>query len=170
MRTELVTWSEVDKLVDNLLPQIGEEIDLIVAVNPGGLVLAGILAEALAVAQVVLAEVSFPGGPQLERAEDMRMAEWPAFPHFPQREIVTGRQVLVVDAAWASGRSMTAIKNRLVALGSQPACAVLHFNTDRNNFQTQAPDYYAAVTDAMILYPWQMNRRKDRISLIDFNW
>lgn len=60
MRTELVTWSEVDKLVDNLLPQIGEEIDLIVAVNPGGLVLAGILAEALAVAQVVLAEVSFP--------------------------------------------------------------------------------------------------------------
>jgi hypothetical protein len=40
---------------------------------------------------------------------------------------------------------------------------VLHFNPYRNLFGTAQPDYYAAITDAHIIYPWEIDRDTDRL-------
>jgi hypothetical protein len=37
---------------------------------------------------------------------------------------------------------------------------VLHFNPYRSLFGTVRPDYYAAITDAFIVYPWEIRRGK----------
>jgi len=42
---------------------------------------------------------------------------------------------------------------------------VLHFNPYRNLFGTARPDYYAAITDAFIVYPWEINRGPDKVLL-----
>jgi hypothetical protein len=40
---------------------------------------------------------------------------------------------------------------------------VLYFNPDRNLFGTSSPDYFAASTDAHIVYPWEVDRGPDRV-------
>jgi hypothetical protein len=42
---------------------------------------------------------------------------------------------------------------------------VLHFNPHRSLFGTVRPDYYAAITDAFILYPWEIDRGVDKLIL-----
>jgi hypothetical protein len=42
---------------------------------------------------------------------------------------------------------------------------VLHFNPYRNLFGRARPDYYAATTDAHIVYPWEIDRGADRVLL-----
>ena len=47
MRREVLTWTDVDKLIDYLVPQIQGRFDSMVVVIRGGLVPGGLLAEAL---------------------------------------------------------------------------------------------------------------------------
>jgi hypothetical protein len=42
---------------------------------------------------------------------------------------------------------------------------VLHFNPYRNLFGNIRPDYFAAITDAHIIYPWEINRGPDVVML-----
>jgi hypothetical protein len=72
---------------------------------------------------------------------------------------------LVVDDVWGSGRTITAVKNRVSAAGGNPSTCVLHFNPYRSLFTKAEPDYYAAITDAYIIYPWEVDRGPDRILL-----
>jgi hypothetical protein len=78
---------------------------------------------------------------------------------------LTGRKVLVVDDVWGSGRTITAVKNRVSAAGGFPSTCVLHFNPHRSLFSQARPDFYAAVTDAYILYPWEVSRGVDKVLL-----
>ncbi len=48
MRREVLTWSDVDKLIDYLVPQIRGRFDAMVIITRGGIVPGGMLAEALA--------------------------------------------------------------------------------------------------------------------------
>ena len=41
----------------------------------------------------------------------------------------------------------------------------MHFNPHRNLFGSVRPDYYAATTDAHIVYPWEIDRGTDRFVL-----
>jgi hypothetical protein len=50
------------------------------------------------------------------------------------------------------------VKNRVAAAGGHPSTCVLHFNPYRNLFGNQRPDYYGAITDAHIVYPWESDR------------
>jgi hypoxanthine phosphoribosyltransferase len=70
---------------------------------------------------------------------------------------------LIVDDVWGSGRTITAVKNRVSSAGGFPETCVLHFNPYRNLFGTGRPDYYAAITDATIVYPWEIDRGADRV-------
>ncbi|HEY6072219.1 MAG TPA: hypothetical protein VIV15_02240, partial [Anaerolineales bacterium] len=74
-----------------------------------------------------------------------------------------GRPTLIVDDVWGSGRTMTAVKNRVSAAGGFAETCVLHFNPYRNLFGTARPDYYAAVTDAIIVYPWEISRGTNQV-------
>jgi hypothetical protein len=42
---------------------------------------------------------------------------------------------------------------------------VLHFNPYHNLFASSRPDYFADVTDAYVIYPWEVDRGADRVTL-----
>ena len=157
---EMITWEEVDRLIDYLLPQFRREFTAMIMITRGGVVPGGLLAEAMDITHVLTAAVNFPA--QLQKST---MMEWPEFLQFPTDELLRGRPTLIVDDVWGSGRTITAVKNRVSAAGGFPETCVLHFNPQRNKFANVRPDYYAAVTDAFIIYPWEIDRGTDQILL-----
>jgi len=161
-RKELVTWQEVERLVDHLIPQFTTEFNSMVIVTRGGIVPGGLLCEALDIGSVMTASVDFPFEMQREAA---KLLAWPQFIQFPEESRIIGQKVLVVDDVWGSGRTITAVKNRVSAAGGFPATCVLHFNPHRSLFSQARPDYYAAVTDAYIIFPWEVNRGIDKVLL-----
>ena len=163
-RTELVSWQEVDRLIQHLIPQFETEFGAMVIITRGGIVPGGMLCEALDIKDVLTAAVDFPF--EFER-EASNLYVWPAFIQFPDEDNLRGREVLVVDDVWASGRTITAVKNRVSAAGGAPHTCVLHFNPYRSLFSDARPDFFAAETDAYIVYPWEVDRGIDKILLDD---
>lgn len=161
-RRELLNWQEVDRLIDHLIPQFRTEFNAMVMISRGGVVPGGILAEALGVQDLLIAAVDFPYEAERERA---KLLAWPKFIQFPEEEQVVGRRVLVVDDVWGSGRTITAVKSRVASAGADVSTCVLHFNPYRSLFTQAQPEYYAAVTDAHIVYPWEVRRGTDRVLL-----
>ncbi len=168
-RREVLTWDEVDKLIDHLIPQFDTEFEAILMITRGGLVPGGLLAEALHLNTVLTAAVDFP--PAMEAAADPgrdRLMAWPQFLQFPEAALLRGRRVLVVDDVWGSGRTITAVRNRVASSAGAPYTCVLHFNPYRSLFGNLRPDYFAASTDAHIVYPWEINRGPEAVLLKDF--
>lgn len=161
-RHEMLTWEEVDRLIDHLLPQFETEYEAMVLITRGGIIPGGLLAEAMGITHILTAAVDFPAQIEMERA---RLLAWPKFIQFPDSNLITGRKTLVVDDVWGSGRTITSVKNRIAAAGGLPSTCVLHFNPYRNLFGTARPDYYAAITDAHIIYPWEIDRGPDKALL-----
>jgi hypoxanthine phosphoribosyltransferase len=159
MRHEVLTWNDVDQLMDHLIPQFEVEFDAMILITRGGLVPGGLLAQALGLTHILTAAVDFPA--ELER-EKAGLFAWPRFIQFPDTELLAERKTLVVDDVWGSGRNITAVKNRVAAAGGKPYTCVLHFNPYRSLFGSARPDYYAAITDAHIVYPWEIERGKTR--------
>lgn len=162
VRRESLTWNDIDKLIDHLVPQFEREYDSMVMITRGGIVPGGMLAEAMGIVHLLIAAVDFPA--TMER-ENSGLFAWPRFLQFPEAELLRGRQCLVVDDVWGSGRTITAVKNRVSAAGGFPSTCVLHFNPHRNLFGSARPDFYAAITDAYIVYPWEIDRGPDRVLL-----
>ena len=157
MRKELVSWEEVDKLVDLLVDQFEREYDAMLIVTRGGIIPGGMLAEVLNLTHILTASVDFPA--QVE-SDKSKLMVWPKFIQFPEDKLLQGYRILVVDDVWGSGRTITAVKNRVSAAGGMPSTCVFHFNPHRNLFGTNRPDYYAASTDAYIIYPWELEKGK----------
>lgn len=164
-RHEMITWEEVDKLIDYLLPQLEGEFSAMVMITRGGIVPGGLLAEAMGLTHILTAAVDFPAQTEMEKT---RLMAWPQFIQFPADELLRGRRTLVVDDVWGSGRTITAVKNRVSAAGGFPFTAVLHFNPHRSLFGTVRPDYYAATTDVYIIYPWEIDRGPQHALLGEF--
>ncbi len=160
LRHEILTWDDVDRLIDHLIPQFEVEFEGMVIITRGGIIPGGMLAEALGVTHVLTAAVDFPA--EVER-DASKLYAWPEFLQFPHSAMLEGRRLLVVDDVWGSGRTITAVQNRIGAAGGLPYTCVLHFNPYRNLFGTARPDFYAAVTDAHIVYPWEIDRGPDHI-------
>jgi uncharacterized protein len=49
------------------------------------------------------------------------------------------------------------------AAGGRPEMCVFHFNPYRSLFTKAEPAYYGAITDAHIIYPWEIDRDMDAI-------
>lgn len=159
-RRELLTWQEVEALIDHLLPQFQTEFEAMVIVTRGGIIPGGLLAEALDIHDVLTAAVDFPLEVQREQA---KLLAWPQFIQFPDQSQLRGRRVLVVDDVWGSGRTITAVRGRISGMGGLPSTCVLHFNPYRSLFGHARPDFYAATTDAHIVYPWESDRGEERV-------
>jgi len=155
MRTEMLTWGDVDRLMDVLLGQLRNAgyFDAVVLITRGGIIPGGLVSEALDIKWVVIAAVRFPSG-----IGTKPLAAWPEFLQFPDEHLLKGRRALIIDDVWGSGRTITAVRGRVDAAGAKPATCVLHFNPYRSLFTQAKPDYYGAVTDARIIYPWEINR------------
>ncbi|MBI4315054.1 MAG: phosphoribosyltransferase [Chloroflexi bacterium] len=158
MRQENLTWDDVDKLVGVLTPQFRGRFDAMLMITRGGIVPGGLLAEALDIKYILTAAVRFAMD-----VPKMKLAAWPEFLQFPEDAVVTGRRTLLVDDVWGSGRTITAVKDRLEGAGARPETCVLHFNPYRSLFTKAEPNYYAATTDAHIVYPWEIDRGVDPI-------
>jgi len=158
LRQEWLTWSDVDKLVDVLLPQLraAGHFDAMITITRGGIVPGGLLAEALDITDVFNAAVDFPAEHDLD--DKTRLLVWPKFLQFPENSLLAGKRVLIVDDVWGSGRTSTAVKSRVEAAGGEAATCVFHFNPYRSLFTRVEPDFYGAVTDAFIVYPWELAR------------
>ena len=161
-RRELVTWDEIDRLIQHLLPQFEGEFDSMVMITRGGIIPGGLLAEAMNITHILTAAVDFPAEMQREQTG---LFAWPRFLQFPEDSLLRGRRCLVVDDVWGSGRTITSVKHRISSAGGFSSTCVLHFNPNRSLFGSLRPDYYAAVTDAHIVYPWEIDRGIDRVLL-----
>lgn len=161
IRSELLTWEDVDRLMDVLLAQLRNagSFDAVVVITRGGIIPGGIICEALDIRWVVTAAVRFPSG-----IGTKPLAAWPEFLQFPEDSLLAKRRTLIVDDVWGSGRTITAVRGRVEAAGGKPGTCVMHFNPYRSLFTQAKPDYYGAVTDARIIYPWEVNRGMDAIA------
>ncbi len=155
VRREVLNWHDVDKLIDHLRPQFEREYDSIVIITRGGIIPGGMLAESMGITHVLTAAVDFPNEVDRERS---KLLAWPQFIQFPANDKLEGRRTLIIDDVWGSGRTITTVKNRVSAAGGLPSTCVMHFNPNRNLFDSARPDYYAAITDAYIIYPWEIDR------------
>jgi len=162
IRHELLTWGEIDTLVDVLMPQLkaAGHFDALMLITRGGLVPGGLLGEALGINYIVTAAVDFPS--QAGRAQ---LAAWPDFLQFPDERLIRDRRTLIVDDVWGSGRTSTAVKGRCESAGATPFTCVFHFNPYRSLFTKAEPDFYGAVTDAHIVYPWEVDRGTQNIPI-----
>jgi len=161
-RREMISWEEIDRLIDHLIPQFKREFTAMVLITRGGIIPGGMLAEAMNITHILTAAVDFPA--QM-RTEQSRLMMWPEFIQFPAEDKLIGRPTLIVDDVWGSGRTITAVKNRVSAAGGFPETCVLHFNPYRSLFGHIRPDYFAATTDAFIVYPWEVDRGTDQVLL-----
>lgn len=160
MRREVLNWDDVDKLIDHLVPQFDLEFEGMVVITRGGIIPGGLLAEALNIRDILTAAVDFPAEMEVEKEHIKKspLFAWPKFLQFPDDALLRDRRILVVDDVWGSGRTITAVKNRVSGAGGVPRTCVFHFNPYRNRFNNTRPDYFAAITDAYIVYPWEMPR------------
>lgn len=158
MRREALTWNDIDNLIDHLIPQLEGDFDAMLIITRGGIVPGGLIAEAMDITSILTAAVQFPAEMQ---STPSKLLSWPQFLQFPDDDLIRGRRILVVDDVWGSGRTITSVKNRVSVGGGVPLTCVLHFNPTRNLFKPACPDYYAATTDAYIVYPWEIDRDKD---------
>lgn len=154
MKQEALTWADVDRLIDVLLPplKIVGTFDAMVLITRGGIIPGGLLAEALAIRHILTAAVDFLA------TEAAGLMAWPTFLQFPDPALIRARRTLIVDDVWGSGRTSTAVKGRVESSGGIPYTCVLHYNPYRSMFSRAEPDFYAAITDAYIIYPWEMDR------------
>jgi len=151
-KREVLTWADVDALIDQLLPQMAGTFDALVMITRGGIIPGGLIAEALNIKHILTAAVEFPS----ENAP--RLLAWPTFLQFPDETLTRGRRVLVVDDVWTHGRHIMTVRGRVEASGARTETAVLHYRASANLFPNHKPTYYAALTDAFIVYPWEIDR------------
>lgn len=152
-RQEFISWQEVGKLISHLTEQFQSEFEAIVMISPSGVIPAGLLASAMGISALLLAQVEFPPDPDQDKS---KLFTWPNFVLFPEEEMLIDRHILVVNNAWGAGRSTRAVQKQIEAAGGYPYTCVLHFNPYRNLLNCK-PDFYGAITDAYIIYPWEID-------------
>lgn len=149
-----LTWTDVDRVIDMLLPQLEAvgPFQAMVMITRGGVIPGGLLAEALDIQHLLTAAVDFPS------TEQAGLMAWPKFLQFPKDDLIEGRRTLIIDDVWGSGRTSTTVKERVLAAGAITYTCVLHFNPYRTLFTKVKPDYYGEATDSYIVYPWETDR------------
>lgn len=154
-RKEFISWREVYKIVSQIPEQFTTEFNSIIMISPKGVIPAGILAAATGIDDLFIAKVEFPPESEAD-LEKAKLFSWPTFKLFPEPEHLEGKDILVVNNAWGSGRTTWAVTKQVECAGGSPRTCVLHFNPYRNLLKYQ-PDFYGAITDAYIIYPWEID-------------
>lgn len=144
------SWDQIHTMVGQLAGALHErQFDAMLAVTRGGLVPAGLLAYHLDTRNILVAAVQFYTGIGTRAAT-------PTFLQFPADPFLQNKTILIVDDIWDSGKTITAVQQRVVAAGGTPISAVLHYKPTASLFPQQ-PDYYVEATEAWIVYPWERN-------------
>jgi len=163
-RKEIISWREVSKLISLIIPQFETVFELLIMLSPGGVIPAGMLAAAAGIEELLIAQVKFPPTAELDKS---KLLSWPSFDHFPEDALLLEKNVLVVNKVWGSGRTIWSVHKKVESAGGIPYTCVLHYNPYRNLLKCK-PDFYGAITDAFIIYPWEIDQAGlDRVLLED---
>ena len=111
--------------------------------------LVGLAAYALGIRNILIAAVAYYD-------DEGKPGPEPLFLQFPADPLLNGRRVLIVDDVWDSGRTIMAVRERVLDAGGIPETAVLHYKPNRTTYNNVRPDYYIDETDAWIVYPWDV--------------
>ena len=68
----VLTWTDVDRLINYLIPKFDREFNAMVIITRGGIIPGGLLAEAMDIEHVLTAAVDFPA--EIENEESKLMA------------------------------------------------------------------------------------------------
>ncbi len=149
MDKQHLTWTQIEDLAIRLADQLPTDYDVMLVITRGGMVPACIISERLNLRNILVAAVMFYTGQE-------HTLDKPRFLQFPADPIVNGRRVLIVDDVWDSGRTIMAVRERVLAAGGLPETAVLHYKPNRSSYSDVQPDYHVDETDAWIVYPWDV--------------
>lgn len=135
--------------MERLLERIGDvsRYDALLVITRGGMVPACLISEWTGMRNILVAAVQFYTGID-------QTLERPVFLQFPPDPYLKDRRILIVDDVWDSGRTVTAVKRRVLDAGGVPEVAVLHYKPLRSQFPGDAPEYFAEESGAWIVYPW----------------
>ena len=144
---QYLSWEQIQEMVAALAGQEHIAYDALLAVTRCGLVPAGMMAYHLGIRNILVAAVQFYSGVA-------RRAQQPTFLQFPADPFLSGQRILIVDDIWDSGKTITAVRERVLDAGGVPVTAVLHYKPAASLFDTR-PDYFVETTEAWIVYPWE---------------
>lgn len=152
MKKIYLTWSEVEKLISALIPQLRQrQYDAVLAITRGGIIPGGIIAEHLGISKVLVASVDFYSDETLD-------LDWPVFMQFPGDSLLRGQHILIVDDLWDRGKEITTVKERVEVAGGTSTTFAMHYKPQRSIFPDLAPDFYTNTTEDWIIYPWELDR------------
>jgi len=149
MNKQHLTWTQIEELSIRLADSLPGDYDVMLVITRGGMVPACIVSERLNVRNILVAAVMFYT--DVERTLDK-----PIFLQFPADPLLNGKRVLIVDDVWDSGRTIMAVRERVLDASGRPETAVLHFKPARSSFSGARPDFFVDETDAWIVYPWDV--------------
>ena len=132
---------------------VSNNYGLVIAITRGGIIPAAIIAERLAIQQVLVASVDF-------YEDEEHDLDWPVFMQFPADSFLRGKQVLIVDDVWYRGKQIVSVTERVEQAGGTPRSAVLHYKAHHSQFPDKSPDFFGVKTEDWIIYPWEVERGK----------
>lgn len=170
MRRLVLSWPDVEALVEHLLPQFYGSFDVLLMIARGGIIPGAMIAERLNMTQLLTAAVHFPAehpqvAPPLMSAQtplapgapgSLTDPGLPRFTLFPEAALVRDQRTLVVHHVWNHGRAINAVAGWVAAAGGSPVLCVLHYKPGFSIFPDLKPDYYAAITSDYVVYPWEV--------------
>lgn len=151
MGKQFLTWQDIENLVDRLVIKIPRKYDAILAITRGGLVPACLISEKMDFRNIMVAAIQF-------YTDLGKTLHEPVFLQFPPDPFLYEQRILVVDDVWDSGRTVMAVKQRILQAGGSPEVAVLHYKPESSHFPGQEPEFYAEATEAWIVYPWDAEK------------
>ena len=146
----IVTWPDLDGLVEQLADAVGDDYDVVLTITRGALVPTGMLAYRLGMRNIVVAAVAYYD-------DDGQPAEQPTFLQFPSDPLLHGRRVLVIDEVWDTGTTIAAVVDRVRLAGGRPTTAVLHYKPARSKVSI-VPDHHVVATDSWVVYPYKYGK------------
>lgn len=153
MQRHHLTWKQVEDLSLRLSERLNDEHDVMLVITRGGMVPACIISERLNLRNILVAAVMF-------YSADEQTLDKPIFLQFPSDPLLNRKRVLIVDDVWDSGRTIMAVRERVLDAGGEPTTAVLHYKPARSQYPDVRPDYFVDETDAWIVYPWDVGENK----------
>ena len=160
MRRELLTWDDIDMLIDHMIPQFNVEFEGMVMITRGGIVPGGLLAAALHLENILTAAVDFPAEAEMDSArQSSRFLAWPKFIQFPENKVLAARRILIVENISGVGQDDRCGKESGSRWwGAFPTPVFCTSILTATCLKILVPITIGAVTDAYIVYPWENPR------------